>query len=280
MWSRRVDLKRYKSLLTPLVVLLLVGLSWEYLIELTEMPLTSLLSIVVFGGLSLWANSLVIHRVTYRYRRSVSAVDSLWLTSVGVLGNSLGLPIGTGAKYYFWVVRAGLKVRQSLLGIGYFSLCSFLVSLVLALLVYTIASANGQAWLGLLSVSIVLFVLPQVLAGMLFEGRRADVIWDGGLSLLVVLLMAMLVFTPLSYYYSEISTTNILIISLGFIALSYVTFVASIPAGQELLLGTMTAFLGEQFMSGVAVSLVVRMAYVLSAAAVVMFVKPAVTKSA
>ncbi len=276
MLSKLTLIKRYKVVVTPLVTLILILFSWEYLLSLFSIPLASLLLMLLLGGGSLWANSLIIKRVTSRYRKFVSVRDSLWMTSVGVLGNSLGLPVGTGVKYYFWVVQVGLKVRQSLLGVGYFSLFSFLLSSLVVLVLSAVSSGSSALYLIACGVVAISGLLVWGVSRAIFKVDDLEVVLDFGLVVVVIALMAFLFSLPLAFYYPNIELFDIVIVSFGFIALSYLTFVSSIPVGQELLLGLVAMFFNDQFMLGVAVGLAVRMVYVLNAAAVVLLLKPSI----
>lgn len=274
-----VLLKRFKTLVTPFLIVTLAAFSWEHLVSLFAIPVASLLLMLLLGGLSLWGNSLIIRRVTSRYQKYVSTGHSLWMTSVGVLGNSLGLPIGTGIKYYFWVQKVGLKVRQSVMGVGYFSLFSFLFSTLVALALFSEREGVSELWLVTSMVLILGAILVWAVSRLLFKGSVFDVLLDFGLVIAVVLFMVALFSLPLAFYYPSIDLSDVMIVSFGFIALSYLTFISSFPAGQELLLGVVTVFFSDDFMLGVAVGLAVRMIYVINAGMVVLLLKPFVGKA-
>lgn len=266
-------LYRYKTAVTPMLVILLVLYSWEYLLGLLDIPLASLLLMLMLGGISLLLNSLVIKRVSFRFGRYVSVRDSLWMTSVGVLGNSLGLPIGTGAKYYFWVTRIGLKIKSALMGIGYFSLLSFGTALMVGLTLLGSGGAFEYLWLWLSVFCAFFLAAASFVANFLFDGQRVAILFDWVLALVVVSAMAALFALPLAYYYPHIDVIDVFALSFGFLALSYLTFVSSIPAGQELLSGGVALLFGDEFMLGVGVSLSVRMIYVLFAGAFVLMLR-------
>ncbi|MGH1370497.1 MAG: hypothetical protein ACRBBW_00575 [Cellvibrionaceae bacterium] len=268
MFAKLERLKPYKVVVTPLIITLLVVYSWDYLLALFDIPIPSLLLMLMLGAISLLLNSLVIKRVTYRFRKYVSVKDSLWMTSVGILGNSLGLPIGTGAKYYFWVTRIGLKIKSSLLGIGYFSLLSFGSASIVCLGLLEHREAIDYLWLALLLFIIVFVCLAVAASVLVFDGSLSEVVLDWALAFAAVSFMSALFALPLAYYYPHIAVDSVFMLSFGFLALSYLTFVSSIPAGQELLSGAVALFLGDDFMLGVGVSLSVRMIYVVCAGVV------------
>ncbi len=226
--------------------------------------------------LALLSNSAIIYRLTIIMGKHVRINDACWMTLIGVIGNSTGLPIGSGVKYLFWHKVVGLSAAKIFKGMLYFSFICFWISFVGGLF----TSIAGGYELKLANVLLFLFVVGLICISLLFY-RIEGWVWsvkavgmDCMFPALSAFGMASLFVMPIINNFPDMEVFQAYSISLFFLAITYLSFSSAFPGGQEILLGGAAKFLGEPFLLGVGLALLVRAVFIIVAAIMILGLQP------